>query len=257
MPEGPEVRTVADKLSFLIHYEITAIYIDAPSYIDGKLEAPCVVRQIYSVGKKLIFKTENDDGDIQYIIFSLGMTGRVQYEKDIHTKVSLEFNAFMLYFVDSRGFGGIEIRDEKGYNKIIGKLGPDILENELDSRTWCKIFEKKKRSKIEAVLLDQSVISGVGNYLKSEILYFSGILPNRVVGTLSPEEMESLRYHSHRIIRKSYEEGGFTIKDFIAPDGSLGGYKPAVYNQLYDPENNEVKKTGSQRNTFYVLEKQC
>lgn len=256
MPEGPEVRTVADKLNFLIDYEITAVYVDVPKYIDGKIETPCVLREVYSFGKKLIFRMEKYDGDFQYLIFSLGMTGRIQYEPDIHSKVSLEFNGFMLYFVDSRGFGGLEIRDTKGYNKIINKLGPDILSEEVDSETWFKIFEKKKRAKIEAVLLDQSVISGIGNYLKSEILYFSGILPNRLVGTLSQEELENLRYHSHRIIRLSYSFGGFTIKDFISPDGSLGKYKPAVYNQLYDPENNEVKKTGSQRNTFYVLEKQ-
>lgn len=256
MPEGPEVRTVSDQLQYLIDNEISAININLPKYVKGEIKSPCMIKNIYSVGKKLVFYTEDYDGIDQYIIFSFGMTGKVQYTNDIHAHVSFEFNGFRIYFVDSRRFGCIEVFDEKKYNASINKLGPDILAYELDSEMWINIFRKKNRSKIDAVLLDQAVVSGIGNYLKSEILYHSGILPDRLVKNISDEELETLRYHSHKIINESYNMGGFTIKDFSAPDGSSGGFRPSVYGLKYDPENYKILKTGTQRNTFYVPEKQ-
>lgn len=258
MPEGPEVRTVSDKIQYLTDCEISAVYINKPDYIRSQrqIQVPCIIKSIYSVGKKLVFYTEDNDGDDQYIIYSFGMTGRIQYEKSKHAHVSFEFNGFMLYFVDSRTFGGIEVFDEKNYNKAIGKLGPDILAYEVDSETWIRIFRKKNRTKIDEVLLDQAVVSGIGNYLKSEILYHSGISPYRIVKNISDEELETLRYHSHRIINESYNAGGFTIKDFISPDNSYGMFQPTVYGKKYDPENYQIMTTGKARNTFYVPEKQ-
>lgn len=251
MPEGPEVRTVSDNLKFLINYQIVAIYVENNSYINGELLVPCNIENIYSVGKKLVFKSCQ-----QYIVYSLGMTGRIQYEKGKHSHACFDISGFKIYFDDSRKFGKIDIFDENQYFSYINKLGPDILEREVDPQQWLEIFRRKNRSKIDAVLLEQEVISGIGNYLKSEILYYSGILPGRFIKDLCDEELERLRYHSHRIIRESYNQGGFTIKDFISPNGECGKFVPAVYGKKFDPNGYKVLTTSTNRNTFYVAELQ-
>ena len=106
--------------------------------------------------------------------------------------------------------------------------------------------------------MDQSVISGVGNYLKSECLYFSRLSPHRETNTLSEDELKTLNSVIKNVIRKSYETGGATIYTFSGFDGQKGDYSRrfAVYNQPKDPEGREVKRetTKDGRTTFWIPE---
>ena len=171
----------------------------------------------------------------------------------------------MIYYDDYRYMGGIDIvaKDDKKY---FAKVGPDLLEaaltKEISLQQWLSIFKPKRKQKtyraICTALLDQSTVSGIGNYLKSEILYQASISPDRSVDTISDEEWDKVRIAAHAIILKSYEHGGLTIESFISPDGKLGVYPAMVYGKETDPEGRVVEKitTRDQRGTYWVPEVQ-
>lgn len=141
-----------------------------------------------------------------------------------------------------------------GYSlSILPNLGPDILEIELTSHEWACIFAKNGGKVLHALLLEQKIISGIGNYLKSDICYEARVLPDRKVSSLSPWEVEALRVAAHKIIRESYACGGLTIKSYWSPDGSTGKYPARVYNRRVDNYGQKIvyAKIGG-RGTYYV-----
>lgn len=141
-----------------------------------------------------------------------------------------------------------------GYSlSILPDLGPDILEIELTPHEWACIFAKNGGKKLHDLLLEQKAISGIGNYLKSDICYEARVLPDRRVSSLSQWEVEALRVAAHRIIRESYSYGGLTIKSYWSPDGSAGRYPARVYNRKVDNYGQRIvyEKMGG-RGTYYV-----
>ena len=78
------------------------------------------------------------------------------------------------------------------------------------------------KKKIVDILLDQSLVSGIGFYLLTEILYYSKVHPLRIGNSLTKNELNAIRINSHKIMSLSYSYGGFTLKDFISPSGKRG-----------------------------------
>lgn len=107
---------------------------------------------------------------------------------------------------------------------------------------WLLIFGQKKLKKraICDVLVDQSLVSGIGWYLQTEILYYSGIHPERTIESLSSDEWERIRICSHKIIKLAYSCGGFTIKNFISPDGQVGKYPAQIYGKKHDSSGRQI-----------------
>lgn len=257
MPEGPEVRTVADKLRpLLVGKEILKIVIDERAkQTDLRLiEKRAIINEVTSHGKKLFFWLSSG----QIIVTSFGMEGRWLINKTgSHSHILLSVGhrrgkeELQLVYDDTRYFGSVCLITD--YDKFISRFGPDPLAEDISPETWSEIFRRKK-GQICAVLLDQEVISGVGNYLKSEILYRARIRPDRKVEDLTDEELERIRVETHNAIRESYRHGGLTIRSFWAPDGSAGVFPVQVYNRDYDPEGNEVvrSKCKDGRTTFWV-----
>jgi len=262
MPEGPEVRTVSDKLRpFLLDKVITNVYTDdrAKGVGFSNLKYPTKIIGVRSHGKKILIDT-----DIQYvIIISLGMVGRLQYTCGNHSHTRFDIStyelngslrilrpAFNLYFDDYRYMGSVDIIPNIGLSLYFKDIGPDLLQLSLNENTWIplniwlSIFTQKKLLKrsICDVLMDQSLISGIGNYLRAEILYYAAIHPERLIQSLSLSEWDKIRICSHKIIMLSYSYGGFTIESFISPDGSRGLYPAAVYGRSHDPLGNQVIK---------------
>lgn len=264
MPEGPEVRTVADKIRPVI---LNTILIDFActeklKLISGENFLPhSKILAVRSYGKKLIFDTDKSFS----IIFSLGMSGRLQYEHTAHTKAALTFknedNVFNIYFNDVRGVGSnINMLHHNQYNTYMSTLGPDILQASMTEyitrEEWLLTFTSKtyKNNQICVALMEQSAVAGIGNYLVNEILYYSGIHPLRRCVNLSHEELDTIRINAHKIIYTSYSYGGFTLKDFISPDGHEGNYPAGVYDRRTDDNGNQVLTVSSskKRTCHYV-----
>lgn len=281
-PEGPEVRTVANKLRpKLINSIITNAYKGERGKSIGfeTLVFPSTITAIDTYGKKILIYTSSQVDVNSWkeftIVVSLGMTGRLQYIPGNHTHIYFNIteceivgslnilrSKFTLYFDDYRYMGSINIVLKSNICSYLSGIGPDLLAASLDEKTWISseiwlgIFTQKKIQKwvICKALLDQSLVSGIGNYLLSEILYYAGILPERKINSISLEELEILRVVSHKIILLSYSYGGFTLKDFISPDGVKGMYPAAVYGKKTDPYGNPVvsAKTSNGRTSYFV-----
>jgi len=276
-PEGPEARTVADKLRPVL---LNNVIIKAHKAERGKsigfenIRCPANIIGVRSYGKKVLIDIENNKG-VHMIIVSLGMSGRLQYSPGNHSHIMFEIAQYNmsgplkimrpllgLYFDDTRYMGGIDIIPTAGLSLYFKDLGPDLLHLALDEKTWIPletwmlIFCQKKLMKraICDVLLDQSLVAGIGNYLSSEILYYSGVLPDRSVESITMQEWDHIRISAHKVIHLSYSYGGFTIESFISPDGTLGTYPAAVYHKKFDPSGNPVisGKTRNRRTSHWV-----
>lgn len=265
MPEGPEVRTVVDKIRpFLINKEITSLSIGERAKINGtdKLQFPVLITNVKSYGKKIIITLQTQ----QAIVVSLGMTGKLQYHSGNHSHIKFNIsNSFDLFFDDTRYMGKVVILNNDEINNYFKDIGPDLLLAALNKRTWItlsnwiKIFVKPRSNNrlICDALLDQSLVSGIGNYLRSDILYYAGVHPYRTIGSLREEEWDALRIAAHEVIYLSYSYNGLTIQSYISPDGTPGTYPVAVYGKKVDSLGNPViKEKVKGRSIHWVAEVQ-
>jgi formamidopyrimidine-DNA glycosylase len=201
-----------------------------------------------------------------HIVISVLMVGRLQWTEGKHSHVefilqSTDGSTKSLYYDDYRYMGNILFLTSQELEIYLGKLGPDLLAHALNEETWIspeewtKIFKLKKYQNrmIADVLVEPAAITGIGNYLRAEILYYARISPIRQVKSLTIEEWELLRQWSHKIILESYSCGGFTLKDFISPDGSKGMYPAVVYGRTQDPQGNKVEKMKLKGRTIHYV----
>lgn len=279
MPEGCELRVVADKLRPKLVDNVIMSYCLGPrAKVVGfnNLKCPATIISVISYGKKLLIYLNTG----YVIIVSLGMVGRLQYTEGNHSHVKLNINKFEikgslkilrqefnLYFDDYRYIGGVNVIPNININFYFKDIGPDLLQLALDEKTWIsqdtwmQIFNPKrvKNKLISNILLDQSFVAGIGKYLETEILYYSGIHPKRKGGDITYEEWNQIRINAHKIVVCSYSYGGLTIKDFISPDGKPGLYPSAIYGKKYDPLgyliiNEHLTNSKNSRMIHYVPE---
>lgn len=270
MPEGPEARSIVDILKQNILHGYIDSYVlteRAKAYHFEYLELPTQIINIRSHGKKVIIDCANNYS----IVTSLGMSGRFQFERGNHSNICFnigrsEIKGILniihpycnLFFDDQRYFGGIDV---KPTSEATSGLGPDLLEasltTEITSEEWFNRFARSpSRKKIYDILTDQTKIAGIGWYLMTDILYYSGIHPERLGTSISGEEWELIRHHGHSIIKKAYQANGLTIRDYITPDGREGGYERAIYQRDFDVNGYVVntKKVANKRTIHWVAE---
>lgn len=242
MPEVAEAAVIADSLN----KRLQGTYLHNVSTEDWKIlqslpdfeEAP-LLESIYSTGKKVVFAFQLPDDDYVLVV-SLGMTGRFLFEEGKHTRFTLTFTdssdeETTLYYDDSRGIGSkAEFLPEDTFTARVEKeYGPDPLKDtNLPLEDWMKALDyPKSRARVSNAIKDQSKIHGIGNYLRSEILYLAGISPYRELNTLSEEEFEALIDAIITVVKAAYESGGYSMRDYFRPDGSRGAYQPMIYGR--------------------------
>jgi formamidopyrimidine-DNA glycosylase len=112
----------------------------------------------------------------------------------------------------------------------LASLGPEPLTPHWSSEVLRSRLEKRHRA-IKGVLLDQSVLAGVGNIYADEALFRAGIHPQRCAATLKPEELERLASAIQTILQEAVEQGGTRSEEFVDLSGNTGNYVPKVYNR--------------------------
>ena len=263
MPEGPEVKTVVDFLKKAFdNTTINHVTINSGRYVKhGPFEGYTLMK-----GDKLVIDAICCKGKFIYFKFTsgaslwctLGMSGVWQKKETKHTRVTFENDAgSKVYFNDVRNFGTLKYtRSSEELAHKLSTLGPDVLNDEVSLDVFKKRFMKKPNKTIAECLMNQSVISGIGNYLKAEILYASRISPYRLCKDITDQEFNVLKRHCYSMPRLSYESGGATIKSYYTPDGSKGTFSRrfAVYGQKFDLKGNSVIKetTKDKRTTHWV-----
>ena len=133
-----------------------------------------------------------------------------------------------------------------------------MLSEDVTFSVFRERIQKKSRWSIAKTIMNQGVISGVGNYVKAEALWRSKLSPLRKVSTLSNVEIMILNKNIKQVLRDSYSNGGATIRDYQTFDGFSGKHarRFAVYNQHKDPNGFSVvrEKTDDGRTTHWVPE---
>ena len=263
MPEGPEVKIMSDNLnSILKGKEIVEInylrHEKVPNnFLYFQEHLPLKVKEINAKGKMLYFLFDKHI----YMIVTLGMTGIWSLEKLKHSALEIKYNQGSVYFVDIRKFGKIYIyKTKEEFTKKLDSIGPDLLsKNDFNFNLFKDILMRKKHWNITKALMDQSLISGIGNYLKSEILYAAKISPHRNIEDLSQEELKTLYTMGRKIIKQSYQEGGLSSRDFLDIEGKKGKFYKYIKVYCMDTVGKKKikkEKTKDGRTTHWVPEVQ-
>lgn len=265
MPEGPEAHTVADQLSIL-----EGKYILSIDNVGGErfgnyttFEFPLKVTRVMAYGKKILIYT-----DTCVIVTFLAMTGRWSFTEGKYLKVIMEIaegnqvddvlytrNDFNLYYLDKRIFGWIKtfFCQEDLFDQFSDQ-GPDLLSNPPSRSEYIEKVTSitNPRKQLYKFLLDQSIYSGIGNYLKSEIAYKAGLKLDRYMISLTLEEIKCLWAATLHTIRLSYKCGGLTISDYLPPDGTEGTYPREIYMLDSNKDGVVIKcKYGDDRSCYW------
>ena len=230
MPELPEVETVKETLKKKILkqkiIDIKVLYpemIEYPDVLTFKKEIiNQTINDIKRRGKWLIFELDN-----YYLLSHLRMEGKynIKTNESInkHEHVIFYFKDFNLRYQDTRKFGRMYLykKEEAFNNKPLNALGYEPWDGKLDI-DYLKEKYKKITKPIKEVLLDQSIIVGIGNIYADEILYKSNINPLRPTKELTSNEIVEIINNTRVILKKAIEKGGTTIKSFESSEGVHG-----------------------------------
>ena len=161
------------------------------------------------------------------------------------TRVILEFENGVLYFNDQRKFGFIKVieTDEVLRDGFIRKLAKEpwaMKAGELYEK-----LQRHGRSAVKAVILDQTVVAGLGNIYADEALYAAKIHPARRAGSLSLEEVSELLVAARAVMEKSIEAGGSTMRNYVKADGSRGNYLD-LFAKVYHREGQPCERCGAE-----------
>ena len=268
MPEGPEVKRNVDYLNSILQgTRILDVQINSGRYVkhgpfkgyDAINDDTLVVDEVCCKGKFIYFKFNSGAS----LWSTLGMSGMWQRKKSKHTRVTLtNHKGQNVYFNDVRNFGTLKyVQTSQELEKKLKTLGPDVLsEPAVGPGLFRQRFLNKPNKTITENLMNQSVICGVGNYLKAEILYACQISPHRLCKDITAEEYGRLYEACFWLPRLSYKMGGATLATYRDADGKSGEFSRrfAVYNQKTDPEGRTVIKenTKDKRTTHWVPEVQ-
>ena len=261
MPEGPECRHIAQKLAKIISNK-TIIDIDVlsgrfikktPNGIESFREQLPVKVVGAGVHGKFIYIICADES---YIWSTLGMTGEWSSVANKYSRIKLTLSdGRSAFFNDQRNFGTIKF--VRGRHKMLDKLksfGPDLLSEDVTDQKFISQIRTKPAWEITKVLMEQSIISGVGNYIKSDSLWLARIDPTRCVKDITDGELANLNRCIKQVMRESYNSGS-TLETYYAGNNQLPkGRKYLIYNQTTDPDGNTIKKqrTKDNRMTYWV-----
>lgn len=155
-----------------------------------------------------------------------------------HLNVELITNNGSLYFYDQLSFGSFILYDnEEEFNKKLNSIGPDIMDEETDYDIFEEQITKKRNleKEIGIVLMDQKTISGIGNYLRSDILYLSKINPFRKVKSLDDKELKNIYKNAKILTWYDYDIEKAKELNIIKKSTKL----PSDYNRLFFIYNEE------------------
>jgi len=248
MPEGPEVKILVEKINKKLKNKtlnnIEFLYgrylkHGPPKNFDDFTKIlPIKIKEMKCKGKFIWIELYNSD----FIISNtLGMTGFWTTNDDLkHNNIKFTLNNKIIYFNDVRNFGTINFINIEDLNKKLNTLGPDVLEDYDLNEFKRRLNKKRDDTKISTALLDQKVISGVGNYLRNDILWYTKISPHRKIESLTDEEIELIYENSILLTKRA-----FYIEKDIKLSNEFNDLKEfkrffLVYAQDQDYYNNEI-----------------
>lgn len=278
MPELPEVETVRSEIESLVCGKVIKSVLvrrfdlrkRVPDNFDDMVRGK-FIKSVKRRAKYIIFELDNHGGEA--MILHLGMSGSVrvynskdakdyQSRKHDHIIVIMEDGSCMVY-EDPRRFGvfyPVLCGGDEYWDALppFDKMGPEPLGGEWGGgMLYDKI--KKRSASIKSLLLNQSVVAGLGNIYVCEALYIAGVHPELRGKDLDKAKSVLLANATKAILSKAIEAGGSTLRDYKRVDGSGGNFQHNF--QVYGREGKKCVKKGcagvvdrisqAGRSTFY------
>ncbi len=235
MPELPEVETVRKQLlNHLKNKTIKSINIIHNNVFENqdinKIKEEIKNQTISDIkrrGKWLIFELDNYN-----LLSHLRMEGKYLYRNindEINKHELIIFNiddAFELRYKDTRKFGKMYLikKEDLEKNSPLTKLGLEPWDKKLTTE-YLKEKLKNKSLPIKTTLLDQTIITGIGNIYANEILFLSKINPHKKSKELNNKELESIIENTKKVLEKAIKEGGTTIRSYTSEEGVSGKFQ--------------------------------
>jgi formamidopyrimidine-DNA glycosylase len=229
MPELPEVHTISSDLDKhlsgfkIIDVEITPKYNAVP---DNKTFVKAVrgkkIKKVSRVAKNILIELDSDG----YVVFHLAMTGRLllrlnKQNEDKWVKILFTVKkgekVRYLKFTDMRTFGKAELLDMEGVKKLINKYGPEPLNENITPEEFMKII-RSKRTNIKNALLDQQLMSGLGNIYANDTLFIARVHPETKTSDITPDLAQRLLSAAQEILQEGIKNRGSTLPDKMYMD---------------------------------------
>lgn len=269
MPELPEVETIRRDLEKKIAgQKIKDIAILATKSVHNKKAdfLSALVgnnfKHIERRGKLLMFAL-NKTGKYAYLLAHLKMTGQLIYrnKKQIlaggHSQTAMDTNVpnkftrviftfgdgGQLFFNDLRRFGYLKLVSKEEKEKIVkNNFGIEPLTPDYIFESFAELFQKRQTN-IKAFLLNQKLISGIGNIYADEACFEAKVLPTRKVNSLTPQEIKKLFKCVEDILRMAIEHRGTTFNNYVDSDGRTGSH--VDFLKVYGRDGEKCKKCKS------------
>lgn len=236
MPELPEVETVARGLrEVLPGRRVLSVrlgktdFIDDPAALEQDLPGGTFAR-IRRLGKYLLLDLEprKTPAEESSLLIHLGMTGQIsvcppETPVENHTHVFLALDdGRELRYNDVRRFGRMALLANGAHERVLGGLGVEPLEvSEAEFRARIQA----RKSCIKAVLLNQSVLRGIGNIYADESLWRAKIHPEKIGAKLQDDELRRLRRAVQHILSEAIRLRGSSVSDYVDLDGGRGEFQ--------------------------------
>jgi len=237
MPELPEVETIARGVNRRVCgdriAEVWFCRYPQPFKTPATLQARGLTGKrlfkVHRIGKHIVCElTSSEDAspDMQWIVH-LGMTGRLlvttpdaPVAAHTHARLRLE-SGREIRFVDPRRFGRLELRDIS-CTEAFRAAGTEPLT--IGAEAFKVLFRGRKLA-IKAALLNQRLLTGIGNIYADESLFHAGIRPTRKADRLTADELEQLRKALQRVLKAAIKLGGSSVSDYVDAEGVRGFFQ--------------------------------
>jgi len=234
------------------------------------------IRSSYRIGKNVLIEIENlEKSIINTVLIHMKMTGHILYgnykralieEMSNGKRQSLKgwvskdkgplqdkFNQYIrlvfelsngkfLVLSDARRFAKICLISDKNVEnfKDLKNLGPDPTKKDFNIKVFEDILNQKPEGKIKSVLMEQELISGIGNIYSDEALWMTGIHPEEKPNKLSKVEIRELLKNIKSVLKKGIDFGGDSTSDYRQPDGTPGNFQK--HHKVYRRKNENCLK---------------
>ncbi|QQZ10636.1 DNA-formamidopyrimidine glycosylase [Heyndrickxia vini] len=236
MPELPEVETIRRTLQELVVGKtIEQVSVFWPKIIKNPVEIEQftdalrgeTITNINRRGKFLIINTNT-----YALVSHLRMEGKYglfngEEPLDKHTHVVFHFtDGTELRYRDVRKFGTMHLflKGEENSQLPLLQLGPEPFSSEFTKKYLQEKLQKTER-KIKPVLLDQTVVTGLGNIYVDEALFRANIHPERKANTITNKEISILHREIIETLSEAVEKGGSTIRSYVNSQGQIGMFQ--------------------------------
>lgn len=251
MPELPEVETIKRQL---------ARRIKGKTIRDAEVRLVKLIRHPVKKFKKLVEGAKvvgvNRRGKLILIELSKGvvlvihlkLSGQLVFngKGSKHTHLIYHFaDKSKLLHNDLRKFGFVKVVEKDKLNDFFEKekMGLEPLKSDFTFKRFRQLLSKRKKSKIKLALMDQSLFVGIGNIYANEILFASGVHPQRTVGSLMEKEIKKIYRNIKSVLTFAIKKKGASDRDYVDAGGQKGSYMK--FAKVYNREGKPCLKCGT------------